>query len=65
MSGIIVSIIVFIGSLALIFSEKINRTIVGIAGVALMVGLGKLFGFFTEEQAIASVDSTQSGCCSA
>lgn len=56
MSGMIVSIIVFTGSLALIFSEKMNRTIVGIAGAALMVGLGKLFGFYTEELAITSVD---------
>ena len=48
--------LVFLVSLGLIFSEKINRMIVGIAGAALMVGLGKLLGFYSESQAVASVD---------
>jgi Na+/H+ antiporter NhaD/arsenite permease-like protein len=48
--------LIFLVSLGLIFSEKINRTIVGIAGAALMVGLGKLLGFYSESQALASVD---------
>jgi Na+/H+ antiporter NhaD/arsenite permease-like protein len=52
----VTSSLVFLVSLGLIFSEKINRTIIGIAGGALMVGLGRLLGFYSETQAIASVD---------
>jgi Na+/H+ antiporter NhaD/arsenite permease-like protein len=52
----ILSSLIFLVSLGLIFSEKINRMIVGIAGAALMVGLGKLLGFYSESQAITSVD---------
>jgi Na+/H+ antiporter NhaD/arsenite permease-like protein len=47
---------IFLISLGLIFSEKINRMIVGIAGAALMVALGKLLGFYSESQALAAVD---------
>jgi Na+/H+ antiporter NhaD/arsenite permease-like protein len=48
--------LVFLVSLGLIFSEKINRMIVGVAGAALMVGLGKVLGFYSESQAVAAVD---------
>jgi Na+/H+ antiporter NhaD/arsenite permease-like protein len=47
---------VFVVSLWLIFSERLNRTIVAIAGAALMVGLGKLFGSYNEPEAIAAID---------
>jgi Na+/H+ antiporter NhaD/arsenite permease-like protein len=47
---------VFVISLWLIFSERINRTIVAVAGAALMVGLGKLFGSYNEPEAIAAID---------
>ena len=52
----VLSSLIFLVSLGLIFSEKINRTIVGIAGAALMVALGKLLGFYSEAQALAAVD---------
>jgi len=52
----ILSSLIFVVSLGLIFSEKINRTIVGIAGAALMVGVGRLLGFYSEAQAVAAVD---------
>jgi Na+/H+ antiporter NhaD/arsenite permease-like protein len=52
----IFSSLTFLVSLGLIFSEKINRTIVGIAGAALMVGLGNLLGFYSESQALEAVD---------
>lgn len=48
--------LIFLAALWLIFSEKLDRTITGIAGAALIVGLGKLFGFYSESQAIAAVD---------
>ena len=53
---IVLSTIIFFGSLALIFSEKINRSIVAIAGSILMIGMGKLFGFYSEEAAIEAID---------
>ncbi len=43
-------------SLYLIFSEKLNRTIVAMAGSAAMVGLGIAMGFYSEEQALAAID---------
>jgi len=52
----ILSSLIFLVSLGLIFSEKINRMIIGLAGAALMVGLGKLLGFYSESQALAAVD---------
>ncbi len=56
MIAALISTLVFLVSLWLIFSEKLNRTIVGIAGAAVMVGLGKLIGFYSEEAAIAATD---------
>jgi Na+/H+ antiporter NhaD/arsenite permease-like protein len=52
----ILTTLIFLICLWLIFSEKLNRTITGFAGAALMVGLGKLLGFYNETQAIAAVD---------
>ena len=56
MIGIIISTLLFVACLGLIFSEKLNRTIVAFAGAVLMVGLGMLFGFYSEAQAIAAID---------
>ena len=56
MNAIIVSLLIFIISLGLIFSEKINRTIVAISGAVAMVAAGKFMGFYTQEEVIASVD---------
>ncbi len=50
------SILIFVASLVLIFSEKIQRSIVATVGAALMVGVGILFGFYSEEEAIAAID---------
>lgn len=56
MLAILLSSLIFIACLGLIFSEKINRTIVAMAGASVMVGTGKLVGFYNEQDAIASVD---------
>ena len=48
--------LIFSLSLWLIFSEKVNRTIVAIGGAAAMVGVGRLLGFYSEEAAIAATD---------
>lgn len=52
----IVSVLIFAVSLYLIFSEKLNRTITGIAGAVVMVGAGRMLGFYAEEQAATAVD---------
>lgn len=54
--AIIISSVIFFGSLILIFSEKINRSIVAIAGSVLMIGVGKIMGFYSEEAAIEAID---------
>jgi len=48
--------LIFFTSLWLIFSEKLNRTITGLLGAVLMIGLGKLLHFYDESQAVAAVD---------
>jgi len=52
----IITTLIFLASLWLIFSEKLNRTIVGMAGAVLIVGLGKLMHFYGEAGAIAAID---------
>lgn len=56
MISIIISISIFAICLILIFSEKLNRTIASMAGAVVMVVMGMVFHFFTEEQAVASID---------
>ncbi len=52
----IIAILIFVVALILIFSEKIQRTIVATVGAALMVGMGIALGFYSEEEAIAAID---------
>ena len=52
----VVSMVIFFGSLILIFSERINRSIVAIAAGALMVVLGRVFHFYSEEAALEAID---------
>lgn len=61
MAPAIISAIIFFGSLILIFTEKLNRSITAIAGAALMVALGKIFGFYSEEAALEAVDANTLG----
>jgi Na+/H+ antiporter NhaD/arsenite permease-like protein len=51
-----VAFIIFAASLFLIFSEKINRTIAAVAGAATMMVAGKTLGFYSERQAMESID---------
>jgi Na+/H+ antiporter NhaD/arsenite permease-like protein len=53
---IILTSLIFVVSLVFIFSEKIHRSIAGIAGAVLMVGLGKILGFYSEEAALEVID---------
>ncbi len=52
----ILTSLVFLLSLFLIFSEKLNRTITGLLGASLIMIVGKIWNFYNEEQAVASID---------
>ncbi len=52
----ILSASLFLVCLALIFSEKLHRTIVALAGAVFMVIIGLVFGFYNESQALSSID---------
>ena len=54
--AMLVSSIIFIVTLAVIFTDKIQRSIVAIFGAVVMVGAGTVLGFYSEEQAIEAVD---------
>lgn len=56
MIPIIISTAIFLLSLFLIFSEKLNRMITSMAGAVLMIIAGLILHFYTEEQAAATVD---------
>ncbi|MBN2388290.1 MAG: ArsB/NhaD family transporter [Anaerolineales bacterium] len=56
MSAVVVSLVIFGITLIIVFSEKINRTIVAMAGAVAMVAAGLLFGFYSEHQALEAID---------
>ncbi|MCI0579023.1 MAG: ArsB/NhaD family transporter [Chloroflexi bacterium] len=56
MTAIVVSSFIFLASLAIIFSEKLHRTITAVAGAAAMVIAGLALGFYNEDRAIAAID---------
>lgn len=50
------TVFIFLGSLVLIFSERLHRSITAIAAAALMVIFGRVFGFYSEQAALQAVD---------
>jgi len=56
MTAMIVSSLVFVIALTLIFTEKMNRSITGIAGAVVMVGAGTALGFYSQDEAVAAID---------
>lgn len=56
MTAMIVSSVIFVVALTLIFTEKMNRSITGFAGAALMVGVGTALEFYSQEEAIQAID---------
>ena len=56
MTAMIVSSVIFVVALTLIFTEKMNRSITGIAGAALMVGIGTAMEFYSQDEAVAAID---------
>ena len=54
--AMVVSSVIFVVALVLIFTEKMNRSITGIAGAALMVGVGTAMEFYSQDEAIEAID---------
>lgn len=51
-----VALLIFGATLYVIFTEKLNRTIAAVTGATLMLTCGLALGFYTEEQAMSTVD---------
>ena len=47
---------IFIVTFAFILSERVHRTIAAMAGAAVMLGAGLVMGFYSQEQALESID---------
>ena len=47
---------IFLVSLAVIMSERVERTIAAVSGAATMVAAGLLLGFYTEDKALEAID---------
>jgi Na+/H+ antiporter NhaD/arsenite permease-like protein len=45
------------GAYALIFSERMHRTLAGVLGAVVMVGVGTWLGFYSQEAAVAAIDA--------
>ncbi len=54
--AITAALLIFLGSYALIISERIHRTTVAIFGGALMVVFGVFLDFYTQHEAVAAID---------
>lgn len=52
----ILSVLIFLGCLWLIFSDRLNRTIASLVGAVLMVVVGLISGFYSQEEAFAHID---------
>ena len=52
----VVSIAIFVVVFAMILLDRVHRTIVAMAGAAVMVAVGMLMGFYSQEQALHSID---------
>ncbi|MFZ3079704.1 MAG: ArsB/NhaD family transporter [Bellilinea sp.] len=57
----ILTTLIFIICLVLIFTDKLNRAIAAMGGAILMVVLGLAMGFYSEEEAVAAVDTNTLG----
>ena len=53
---VVISLLIFAITLIVIFTEKLHRTVAALAGAVLMIFAGLIFGFFTQEQALAAID---------
>jgi len=55
-SALIASGIIFAATYALIFTEKVNRTIAALAGAVCMIIVGQALGFYSWEEAVSAID---------
>ena len=55
MAPIVAALIVAV-TLALIFTDKLNHTIAALAGATVMVGAGKIMGFYSDSQVLESIE---------
>lgn len=51
-----VSALIFVVCLALIFSERIHRTIIAMVGAVAMVTSGLILGYYSQQQAVNAID---------
>jgi Na+/H+ antiporter NhaD/arsenite permease-like protein len=54
--AVLATLLIFLGSYGLIISEKIHRTTVALFGGGLLVVLGSIMNFYSQEKAIATID---------
>ena len=52
----IIALIIFLTTFYFIVSGQINRTIASLGGALLMIICGMIFGFYTQEEALLSID---------
>jgi len=52
----VVATIVFGVTFVMVLSDRVDRTIVAMAGAAVMVGVGLFMGFYSQEQALYAID---------
>jgi len=52
----VVSIAIFLITFAMILLDRVHRTIVGMAGAAMMLAAGMVMGFYSQEQALHAID---------
>lgn len=57
----VLSSVLFLGTLVIIFTEKMHRSITAIAASALMVAMGRVLGFYSEEAALQAIDERTLG----
>lgn len=54
--SLIISVAIFAVTFLFILTERIHRTVIGLAGAIMMIAVGTLMDFYTLEDAIESVD---------
>lgn len=52
----LIAIIIFVATFAVILLERVHRTIAAMAGATVMLIVGMIMGFYTQEQALRSID---------
>ncbi|MFH1781100.1 MAG: ArsB/NhaD family transporter [Patescibacteria group bacterium] len=55
-AAVIAALLIFLGSYALIISEKVHRTIVALIGAAAVIILGIFLDFYSQHEAVSAID---------